>query len=461
MAPWKSKCRKVLSPGLLCFVLFSFLSGPLLSQDVENRYLPTSIPDRINLTVTADPSTSMAVTWRTATTVTAAKAEILPANADPRAIKEADQRTARTETLISPDGRYKELTWKGVAANYHAVVFENLSPNACYSYRVGGGGGQWSEWFQFRTAEAKSNRFSFLYFGDAQTELRGMWSKVIRQAYAHAPDAKLMLYAGDLVNRANRDEEWGEWFDAGGFIHAMVPAMPSPGNHDYGRGEYEMALSPFWRPQFTLPDNGPEGLKETCYFSDVQGVRFISLDSYRVEETGEGLRKQKIWLDSVLSHNPNKWTCVVFHHPVYSTKTSRDNKRTRETFKPLFDRYKVDLVLQGHDHTYARGMKNIPMRKKGAVSGTMYVVSVSGPKMTDHGVEKVPWMDRLEVYRQLYQVITVDGERLSYRSYTVAGRLQDAFDLVKQDGDVNKLVEGEWQDAARRERDVADTSAAP
>src|SRR5690606_40830927 len=60
---------------------------------------------------------------------------------------------------------------------------------------------------------------------------------------------------------------------------------------------------------------------------------------------------------SLLSHNPNKWTCVVFHHPIFSTKTTRDNKRMRETFKPLFDRYKVDLVLQGHDHTYARGMK--------------------------------------------------------------------------------------------------------
>jgi hypothetical protein len=112
----------------------------------------------------------------------------------------------------------------------------------------------------------------------------------------------------------------------------------------------------------------------------------------------------------------------------------------RETFKPLFDKYKVDLVLQGHDHTYARGMKNIPMEKKGEESGTMYVVSVSGPKMTDHDVAESNWMDKSAVYTQLYQVITVDHDKLEYRAYTSADELFDAFDLIKRKGKVNQLV---------------------
>jgi hypothetical protein len=439
MATLRSMRCKISLCGFFCLSLLLSFPFPLLSQILSNSYTPARMPDRINLTVTADPSTSMAVTWRTDTTVKNAVAEIVPARANPLSVKDAVHIPARTETLVSRDGRYKDLTWEGVAANYHSVVFENLRPNTLYSYRVGSGD-DWSEWFQFSTAGDKSDKFSFLYFGDAQTELRSMWSKVIRQAYAHVPDAKLMLHAGDLVNRANRDEEWGEWFEAGSFIHATVPNMPSPGNHDYGRGETVMDLSPFWRPQFTLPENGPQGLEETCYFSDIQGVRFISLDSYMVEESDECLQKQKVWLDSVLSHNPNQWTCVVFHHPIYSPKSTRDNKRTRETFKPLFDQYKVDLVLQGHDHTYARGMEKIPMKKKGSVSGTMYVVSVSGPKMTDHGVEKKSWMDRSAVYTQLYQVITVDNGKMEFRSYTVAGELFDAFDLVKRKGQINQIV---------------------
>lgn len=431
--------RKTLSVRwMMCFSLI--LPYTVFSQYLENPYTPGQAPDRINLTVTQDPATSQAVTWRTSTAISTAFAEIIPANANPLSVKDAVRLTARTETVASRDDFYKEIKWRGVTANYHSVVFNSLKPNTLYSYRVGSGD-HWSEWFQFRTASDKHEKFSFLYFGDAQTGLFSMWSKVIRGAYARMPGVKAMLHAGDLVNRDSNDEEWGEWFAAGSFIHATIPNMPSPGNHDYGRGDFDKDLSPFWRAQFTLPENGPKGLEETCYFSDIQGVRFISLDAYMVEETDEYLEKEKVWMDSVLSHNPNSWTVVVFHHPIFSTKTTRDNKRMRATFKPLFDKYKVDLVLQGHDHTYARGMKNIPMEKKGETSGTMYVVSVSGPKMTDHDVATETWMDKSAVYTQLYQVITVDKNKLEYRAYTSADELFDAFDLVKRKGKNNKLIE--------------------
>ncbi|CAL1518664.1 metallophosphoesterase family protein [Chitinophaga sp. MM2321] len=430
--------KEVYKLGRIAMLLF--LSLPVLSQDKDNRYPPTSQPDRVNLTVTADPSTSMAVTWRTTTDIGTAYAEIQVANANPTSIKDAKRITARTETSAVESGKYKELVWKGVTANYHSVIFEGLKPNTLYSYRVGAGD-YWSEWFQFRTTGSNGQKLSFVYLGDAQTDLYSMWSKVIRQAYTQMPETRLVLHAGDLVNRDNHDEEWGEWFAAGSFIFGMVPNMPSPGNHDYGRDENIHKLSPFWRPQFTLPENGPEGLKETCYFTDVQGVRFISLDAYMAEESDEFLGKQQRWVDSVLHNNPNKWTVVLFHHPIYSPKSSRDNKRMRETFKPLFDKYKVDLVLQGHDHTYARGMAKIPMQQKGSTSGTMYVVSVSGPKMTDSGVEKKYWMDRSAVYTQLFHVATVENGKLQFRTYTSTGELFDAFDLVKQKGKINKLIE--------------------
>lgn len=424
--------------GLLPILLI--LQFPLLlAQSQFNYYPPAARPDRVILSVTQDPSTSMAVTWRTHASIHTGVAEIVPAGANPLSVKDAKRISAVSQTLRSEDGRYKELIWEGVTANYHSVIFPDLQPNTLYSYRVGNGV-EWSEWFQFRTAGRSDDQLSFLYFGDAQTDLRSLWSRAVRQAYAHLPGARLMLYAGDLVNRANRDEEWGEWFEAGSFITATIPQMPSPGNHDYGRNEKELQLSDFWRPQFTLPQNGPEGLEETCYFTDVQGVRFISLDSYLAEESDEYLEKQRVWLDSLLSNNPNKWTTVIFHHPIYSPKSTRDNKRMRDTFKPLFDRHKVDLVLQGHDHTYARGMENIPMEGKGIKSATMYVVSVSGPKMTDNGVEKKFWMEETAVYTQLYHTVTVEGDKLEFRSFTTSGELYDAFDLIKRKGEINQLV---------------------
>lgn len=423
---------------ILWIVCISFAPSYLWSQSDGNPYTPLHVPDRINLTVTEDPSTSAAVTWRTSKNIKESFAEIVQADANPLSINKAERFIAHTELLATNDGKHKDLTWKGVTAAYHSIVFHNLKPNTVYTYRVGSGD-NWSEWFQFRTASNQNDKFSFLYFGDAQTDMRSMWSKVIRQAYAQAPDAKLMLHAGDLINRSTRDEEWGEWFEAGSFIHATIPNMPSPGNHEYGRGDEAEELSPFWRAQFTLPENGPKGLEESVYFTDVQGVRFISLDAHAVEGLGMYIESQAIWLDSVLTHNPNKWTCVVLHHPIYSAKATRDNKMMRETFKPIFDKYKVDLVLQGHDHAYTRGMKNVPMEE--GESGTMYVVSVSGPKMSDSRMEKKIWMDKLEVYTQLYHVITVDEDELQYRAYTTVGDLFDGFNLIKRSGKVNNVVE--------------------
>jgi hypothetical protein len=72
------------------------------------------------------------------------------------------------------------------------------------------------------------------------------------------------------------------------------------------------------------------------------------------------------------------------------------------------------------------------------VSGTMYVVSVSGPKMYD--ISDDPWMQRKARNTQLFQIITIQDSKLSYKSYTAAGELYDAFDLLKSKNKPNKLV---------------------
>ena len=70
--------------------------------------------------------------------------------------------------------------------------------------------------------------------------------------------------------------------------------------------------------------------------------------------------------------------------------------------------------------------------------GTMYVVSVSGPKMYDVG--DLDWMQKGGSNTQLYQVLTVDQEKLYYKSYTATGKLFDAFELKKSDQG-NVLIE--------------------
>jgi 3',5'-cyclic AMP phosphodiesterase CpdA len=319
--------------------------------------------------------------------------------------------------------------------HYHSVCLSALAADTQYVYRVGDGV-NWSEWIQFRTASKDARPFTFVYFGDAQNDIRSHWSRVVREAHADAPRASFMLHAGDLVNRANRDAEWGEWLGAGGWLNAMIPTVATPGNHEYD-GDPEKVLSQHWRRQFAFPENGPPGLEETTYWIDYQGVRIISLNSNERQE------EQVRWLDDVLANNPHRWAMVAFHHPIFSSGKDRDNPQLRRLWKPVFDKHAVDLVLQGHDHTYARTGLHVPDNVNSGANvfrgGTVYVVSVSGPKMYE--LQRGPFVQRAASGAQLYQIIHINADRLTYEARLATGQLYDAFTLRKQPGQPNQLIE--------------------
>lgn len=384
----------------------------------------TVIPDRVILTWNGDPATSVAATWRTNTQIVTTEAEIAKADASPNFVHHATKVGGAVE-------RFED---QGYAFHSHSVTFEGLEPDTRYAYRVGSGE-IWSEWFQFKTAKAGPAPFSFVYFGDAQNNVLSLWSRVIREAYAEAPRADFFLHAGDLINVGDRDSEWSEWFEAGGWIHATIPVIATPGNHEYPRQpDGTRRLSNKWRYSFSFPENGPAGLSQTVYYIDYQDARIISLNSN--EDRGD----QTDWLERVLENNPNTWTFVTFHHPIFSTKVGRDNTRIRTLWQPLLEEYNVDLVLQGHDHTYGRGANiatGVKTRAEGV--GPVYVVSVSGPKMYD--LTEREWFSRGAENTQLYQVIEVDGNKLEYKAYTATGELYDAFGLVKRKDRPNRMID--------------------
>lgn len=434
---------------------------PIVVQPAE-MYRPTQMPDRIVLTWSDDVCTTQSVTWRTSVDVTTAYAEIALAEAGPAYAAKARRVTAGSEALKTDIN----------TAHFHSVTFRDLTPASVYAYRVGDGV-NWSEWLQFRTASDKPQPFSFVYFGDAQNSLRSLWSRVIREAQRDAPKAAFLLHAGDLVNRAESDAEWGEWFGAGGWLNGMMPSIAVPGNHEQAKLEDgSRRLSHHWKPTFTFPENGPIGLEESCYTLTYQNARIVCLNSNTLQ------KEQAVWLDEVLSKNEKPWVILAFHHPIYSTGKDRDNAELRALWKPIFDKHKVDLVLQGHDHTYGRtgfdvpdvsqqdgskleayspvaaaairqlaeasvstGTENVPtgVQNFDKQAGTVYVVSVSGPKMYNNN--RKWFMRRLAEDTQLYQIIHIDGRRLKFEARTAIGELYDSFELVKQPGEVNKLIE--------------------
>ena len=50
-------------------------------------------------------------------------------------------------------------------------------------------------------------------------------------------------------------------------------------------------------------------------------------------------------------------------------------------------------------------------------------------------------MTRAAEGMQFFQVISIDGDKLSYEARTATGSLYDAFELRKQKGKANRLVD--------------------
>ncbi|HLU93349.1 MAG TPA: metallophosphoesterase family protein [Membranihabitans sp.] len=409
------KTNVVRSLGVLCLI---FIVTWGFSQT-------STLPTRIFVNPLESGHNGLAMTWRCPVDVQ--KSYLQYQIASPHPVKDG-----KTGIILEAYAEMDTVTYDGHTGIYKSfrVKIPDLQPGSKYMYRVGSDSDGWSEWIQVDLPKAHPDSlFSFIYLGDPQSDLRSQWSRTIRQAFRTAPDASFILYAGDLVNRGYSDREWGDLYQGGDFIHRMIPSIMTPGNHEY---DYPM-LSPLWRTHFTLPNNGPQGypmLEGGCYYIDYPAMRIISLDGTTSENDRKLRRVQARWLESVLKNTKQKWTIVTLHQPFYSTKESRDNPQIRRAFQPLVEKYGVDLVLQGHDHAYGRGMLDAGESTPGN-SGTMYVVSVSGPKQYEVGTAK-SWMQKSGENVQLYQVIDILGDELKFRTYTTTGELFDAFYLDKK-----------------------------
>lgn len=403
---------------------------PAAAQDAPQPVLAlaTVQPERIVLNLTTDPATEMAVTWRSAPG-SAGIVQYARATSSPDFIKAPMTLTATTDDATLPVRENPAFR-----AAYHSAVLKGLEPSTVYAYRVGDGT-HWSEWFQFRTASKDPAPFRFIYMGDMQNQILSEASRTLRMAFRQAGDAAFTIHAGDLVNRHDSDVEWGEWFAAGGFLYAQTPQMPTPGNHEYVKDEAARAGSSIngqWRRQFTLPDDGPSDVpagRETNWYTDYQGLRLISIDSMQVDRDEAARASIVAWLDQLLANNPNRWTVMFLHFPLFSSEPGRDNPKVRAALKPLIDKYHVDLVLQGHDHGYARGAIG-PNGPSADNAGATYAVSVAGPKMYE--VKPGPWARKSASRTQAYQVIEVTPKALTYRAYTAIGEPLDFVRLKKR-----------------------------
>ncbi|MFZ5351426.1 MAG: phosphodiester glycosidase family protein [Bacillota bacterium] len=298
-----------------------------------------------------------------------------------------------------------------------------LEPGTRYMYRVGGENSKWSRVYEFTTASKElDDGFSFLYITDPQGASRSDYDKLtatLKKIGDIGIDTSFTAITGDLVDTGSNGDQWKYFFESMGDLAAEKPIVPVIGNHELSKGD-SMGLN--FINNFTLPENGPDGLKETCYSFDYGNTHFAVLNSQI------SLDDQVEWLEKDMQTSTKKWKIVMLHRGPYPS--FYDGRGIKSKFTAVFDKLDVDLVLSGHDHVYSRAiMEN--GKKTSLGKGTVYVNGgSSGVKYYD-GQKKDYHAVVYDEDKQVFSFVDIGAEELKFTAYNIDGKTVDSFTIKK------------------------------
>lgn len=317
----------------------------------------------------------------------------------------------------------------------HGLRLEGLAPATSYSYALETEDGAPLGGGAFHTAPGpEGTRVSFLALGDSggtdesHGELIDEADLVLEAAQGVADDenqqakvagamaafqADLVLHLGDVVypDGARADYRRG-YFEPFAALIAGTPVYPTLGNHDTKTEGGAPYLETFF-----LPRNGAAP-DSRSYSFDWANVHFATIDvaSSPFDEGSAQLR----WLEQDLAASDRRWKVVWFHVPPYGVSRHQDAPDLQQGVVPLLERAKVDLVLNGHDHHYARFFP------RGHVT---YVTSGGGGK----SLYPVNEGERLAYGESVFHFVrvTVDGDAMELSAIDATGRVFDRVTILK------------------------------
>lgn len=287
---------------------------------------------------------------------------------------------------------------KGKAA-YYVARLRQLKPLMHYRYRAVSGDGQ-SPWFSFATHPLRPKRFSFMFVGDVQDTIGGIANRLLLDAWGHHPDTEFLVCGGDLIERP-ANQYWAETFGTLDSIGQSMPVLNVTGNHDYFKGVIQRLERRFPLVfSYFLDSKVDDNMVYTLNYGDAQ---IFVLDSNREFFY---LWTQRQWLKQQLEQSKAEWKILVLHHPLYSIKGG-NNKVQQWMFGDLVRDYGIDLVLQGHEHAYARMTAHDDLA--GAIA-PVYTISHCSPK--NYRIHFDDRFDKYGISSRYYQTVTVGRDTL-------------------------------------------------
>lgn len=311
----------------------------------------------------------------------------------------------------------------------HTAVLTGLKPETGYYYQVvvkehGGERELAPGYSSFQTASLPETPFAFAVIADTQgnPEVNG---RLAQHAWALRPN--FTIIPGDLVDDGLKKNQWvQEFFASMNPLFSRVAFYPVLGNHERNADHYYRYME--------LPP------PEYYYSFEYGNAKFFMIDSNKkVDPQSE----QYLWLEKELldlkqrrdsGESKTLWTFVSYHHPSYSSdeddygnlwkgKSTWGDLRIRPLCE-LFDKYGVDIVWNGHIHSYERTW---PVRagKVAQENAPVYMITGGGGGGLEQAGPIRPAFQNNVKRGHHFVYVSINGGTLELKAYDLDGALFD------------------------------------
>ncbi|HLN30072.1 MAG TPA: metallophosphoesterase family protein [Gemmataceae bacterium] len=319
---------------------FLWADEPTAKDSAKTPEDPAFQPSTLFLTWQRDPTTTMTVQWvGTAGETSDTK------------ISYATLRNDHWQTLQTCAKPYPTTDFKVFRAE-----LTGLTPGTDYRFRIG----KHSPTYRFRTMPVKAtNPIPFISGGDCGVNVH----TVANNIQAARQDPMFAIIGGDLGYDNGRSVDVSLAFLRNYSKHMigrdgrLIPMVTCIGNHEVDGGYGKpRAQAPFFYALF-------DGLFRDTGYATLDFGDYLSLVLLDTGHTSPIGGDQADWLEKTLKARADHPHVMVVNHvpayPSFRNSEGTDGKEgtgegNRKHWVPLFQKYRVPVVLEHHDHTFKR-----------------------------------------------------------------------------------------------------------
>lgn len=385
-------------------------------------------------------------------------------NTSPAQVKIAKKSEMNGENFPANSKIFTGTTSSAVEGfNSNKVTVTNLDADTEYMYSYKDND-TWKDAVAFKTGNAKN--FRILYVGDPQigssksntssidSKVLGQdrasrndsynWNNTLNTALSNNSNVNFMISAGDQINMSDSSDKLStkNEIEYSGFLCAdslkSLPVATTIGNHDSKNSNYSFHFNNPNASEYGLTNAGGD------YYYSYNDALFITLNTNNINIAEHDALIKKAIID-----NPNaKWRIITIHHDIYGTgapHSESDGKALRASFSKIIDDNDIDVVLQGHDHTYSRTfqlegdvIQDVTTENGKIINpkGTLYMTanSATGSKYYElYPTQQNYIAARWQEYTPTYSTIDIDDVSFTINTYRVDTneKIDNSYSIVK------------------------------